>query len=69
MCPSWGSSWRIIDDIELAILGWVHWYHTARIHSRLNDISPDQIKAAYTEPTTDQNKTKNHNIQPTQNPV
>ena len=32
--------WRTIDDVELATLGWVHWYNTERIHSRLNDLSP-----------------------------
>ena len=47
---------------------WVHWYNTARIHSRLNDLSPDEYEAAYTATTTDHNKTKNHNIQPAQNP-
>ncbi len=61
--------WRTIDDIELATLGCMHWYNTARIHSRLNDISPDEYEAAYTTTTTDHNKTKNHNIQPAQNPV
>ncbi|MCQ3814685.1 MAG: integrase core domain-containing protein, partial [Acidimicrobiia bacterium] len=61
--------WRTIDDIELATLGWMHWYNTARIHGYLNDISPDEYKTAYTTTTTDHNKTKNHNIQPTQNPV
>ncbi len=45
--------WRTIDDVELATLGWVHWYNTVRIHSRLNDISPDEYEAAYTATTTD----------------
>jgi len=60
---------ELVLAAELATLGWVHWYHTARIHSRLNDLSPDQLEAAYTEPTTEQNKTENHNIQPAQYPV
>ena len=60
--------WRTIDDVELATLGWVHWYNTERIHSRLNDLSPDEYEAAYTATTTDHNKTKTHNIQPAQNP-
>lgn len=47
----------------------MHWYNTARIHSYLNDISPDEYETAYTTTTTDHNKTENHNIQPTQNPV
>ena len=54
--------WRTIDDVELATLGWVHWHNTVRIHSYLNDLSPDQYEAAYTATTTD------HNIQPARNP-
>ena len=60
--------WRTIDDVELATLGWVHWYNTARIHGYLGDRSPDDYEAAYTATTTNHNKTENHNIQPAQNP-
>ncbi len=60
--------WRTIDDVELATLSWVHWYNTARIHGYLGDRSPDEYEAAYTATTTNHNKTKNHNIQPAQNP-
>ena len=60
--------WRTIDDVELATLGWVHWYNTARIHGYLGDRSPDEYETAYTATTTNHNKTENHNIQPAQNP-
>ncbi len=60
--------WRTIDDVEYATLGWVHWYNTDRIHSYLNDRSPDEYEAAYTATTTNHNNTKTHNIQPAQNP-
>lgn len=39
--------WRTVDDVELATLGWVHWWNTRRIHGYLDDQSPDQFEAAY----------------------
>jgi putative transposase len=33
--------WRTIDDVELATLGWVHWYNTERLHGYLDDVPPD----------------------------
>ncbi len=60
--------WRTIDDVELATLGWVHWYNTDRIHGYLNDQSPDQFETAYTAAKTGQTRTENQNIQPAQNP-
>ena len=59
--------WRTVDDVELATLGWVHWWNTQRIHSYLHDRSPDQFEAAYAAPNTDHHQTENHNIQPAQN--
>ena len=46
--------WRTIEDVELATLGWVHWFNTDRIHSYLDDTSPDEFEAAYAAPNTDQ---------------
>jgi len=46
--------WRTIEDVELATLGWVHWFNTERIHSYLNDDSPDEFEAAYAASQTDQ---------------
>ena len=60
--------WRTIDDVELATLGWVHWWNTDRIHGYLDDHSPDQFEAAYAAANTDHTKTENQNIQPAQNP-
>ena len=60
--------WRTVDDVELATLGWVHWWNTSRILSYLDDLSPDQFEAAYAAGNTDHDKTENHNIQPAQNP-
>ncbi len=46
--------WRTIEDVELATLGWVHWFNTDRIHSYLDDTSPDQFEAAYAATNPDQ---------------
>lgn len=60
--------WRTIDDVELATLGWVHWWNTQRIHGYLDDLSPDQFEAAYAATRTDHTTTENQNNQPAQNP-
>ena len=60
--------WKTVDDVELATLGWVHWWNTHRIHSYLNDLSPDQFETAYAANRTDHTDKKNLNIQPAQNP-
>lgn len=39
--------WRTVDDVELATLGWVHWFNTSRLHSSLNDIPPAEFEATY----------------------
>ncbi len=54
------------DDVELATLGWVHWWNTSRIHGYLNDLSPDQFETAYAAARTDHDTTGNHNKQPAQ---
>jgi putative transposase len=39
--------WRTIDDVELATLGWVHWWNTGRLHSAIGDMPPAEIEAAH----------------------
>ena len=39
--------WKTVEDVELATLGWVHWFNTTRIHSYLTDASPDEFEAAH----------------------
>ncbi|MDE0605823.1 MAG: hypothetical protein OXH78_01545 [Acidimicrobiaceae bacterium] len=46
----------------------MHWYNASRIHSYLNDISPDEPEAAHAAKNTDHHKTENHNKQSAQNP-
>jgi putative transposase len=46
--------WKNVDDVELATLGWVHWYNTERLHGYLNDVPPAEFEAAYAAQQTDQ---------------
>ena len=39
--------WKTIDDVELATLGWVHWYNTTRLHGYLGDLPPVEFESAY----------------------
>jgi len=39
--------WKGVDDVELATLGWVHWFNTSRLHGTLGDIPPSEFEAAY----------------------
>ena len=39
--------WRSIEEVELATLGWVHWYNTQRLHGYLNDTPPAEYEATY----------------------
>ncbi len=34
--------WRTVEQVELATLGWVHWYNTSRLHGYIADIPPDE---------------------------
>jgi putative transposase len=40
--------WRTVDDVELATLGWVHWWNTTRLHSAIGDVPPAEFEAAHT---------------------
>ncbi len=39
--------WRTVDDVELATLGWVHWWNTTRLHSAIGDVPPIEFEAAH----------------------
>ena len=39
--------WRTVEDVELATLGWVHWYNTTRLHGYLGDLPPAEFEAAF----------------------
>jgi len=46
--------WRTVEDVELATLGWVHWFNNDRLHGYLNDVPPVEFEAAYAAQQTDQ---------------
>jgi putative transposase len=39
--------WRSVDDVEIATLGWVHWFNTTRLHGALGDVSPAEFETAW----------------------
>lgn len=39
--------WKTVEEVELATLGWVHWYNTERLHGYLGDIPPDEHEEAH----------------------
>jgi transposase InsO family protein len=42
-----GGPWRGLDDLEVAICGWVSWFNTERLHGELDDATPAEIEGAY----------------------
>jgi putative transposase len=36
--------WRTRSQLELAIVEWVGWFNTTRLHSALNDLSPRRFE-------------------------
>ena len=39
--------WRDVDAVELATLGWVHWWNAQRLHGHLGDIPPAEFEDSY----------------------
>ena len=39
--------WKTVADVELATLGWVHWYNTERLHGYLDDVPPAEFEDTY----------------------
>ena len=40
--------WESVSEVELATMGWVHWWNTARLHEALGYRTPASVEAAYT---------------------
>jgi transposase InsO family protein len=53
--------WRSRSQLELAIVEWVGWFNTTRLHSALNDLSPRQFEQQSNIPT----EKKTTTLQPT----
>ncbi len=45
--------WKTISDVELATLGYVHWFNEQRLHSYLGDIPPAEFEAVYADQQAD----------------
>lgn len=39
--------WRDADQVERAVVQWVGWYNTERLHSALDYLPPEEFEAAY----------------------
>ena len=44
--------WDSVSEVELATMGWVHWWNTTRLHEALDYRTPAAVEAAYTHTTT-----------------
>ena len=40
--------WESVQAVELATVGWVHWWNTSRLHEALGYRTPAEVEAAYT---------------------
>ncbi len=40
--------WESVEAVELATMGWVHWWNTTRLHEALGYHTPAEVEAAYT---------------------
>jgi putative transposase len=41
------SPWRTIEDVELATLGWVHWWNTTRLLEPIGNIPPAEFESNF----------------------
>jgi len=41
------TGWDDVSHLELATLGWVHWFNHERLHSHCGDIPPAEFEAAF----------------------
>ena len=46
-CVRRDGPWRGVDDLELATLGWVHWFNHQRLHSKIGHVPPVEHEAEY----------------------
>ena len=38
--------WESVEAVEMATMGWVHWWNTARLHEALGYHTPAEVEAA-----------------------
>ena len=44
--------WRTVEDVELATLGWVHWWNTRRLLEPIGDIPPVEYESNWRKANT-----------------
>jgi putative transposase len=42
-----GGPWKGLDDLEIATCAWVSWFNEERLHSELDDQTPDEFEDDY----------------------
>ncbi|MGW0252609.1 integrase core domain-containing protein [Nocardia goodfellowii] len=41
------GAFKTLSEVEFALIEWVDWYNNARLHSRLDYLTPAEYEAAY----------------------
>jgi putative transposase len=41
------AGWDDVEHLELATLGWVHWFNDQRLHGHCDDVPPAEFEAAF----------------------
>jgi putative transposase len=44
--------WRTVEDVELATLGWAHWWNTARLHTAIGYLPPAEFERRWLRANT-----------------
>ena len=45
--PDAPRPWEDVDELELATLGWVHWFNHERLHRYCGHVPPAEFEAAF----------------------
>lgn len=45
--PDAPRPWDDVDELELATLGWVHWFNEERLHGHCGHVPPAELEAAF----------------------
>ncbi|MFF2060941.1 transposase [Streptomyces sp. NPDC058200] len=60
--------WRDADQVERAVVQWVGWYNTERLHSALDDLPPEEFEAQHYRSQMTTTTASNHTNRPLRNP-
>jgi putative transposase len=54
--PAHPGPWKIVEDLELATLGWVHWHNHERLHGYLGNVPPVECENTFSAEQTTRNE-------------